>query len=283
MKGLAVGFLHPGEMGISLAVSAQASGHTAYWASNGRSKRTRERAERFNLEDAGTLTQLCRICSVIVSVCPPHAAEEVAADVLSCSYTGLYLDANAISPQRSRRISDRMEGSGVRFVDGGIIGGPAWEKGKTRLYLSGPEANRAAACFSSGALEAVVIGDSIGKASALKMCFAANTKGTTALLCAIVALAESLGVRSELHDVWSQGGSDFAEQTEARVRRVTRKAWRFTGEMGEIADTFESAGLPGEFHKAAGAIYQRIAHFKEADEIPNLELVLEFLLSGENA
>jgi 3-hydroxyisobutyrate dehydrogenase-like beta-hydroxyacid dehydrogenase len=283
MTGLNVGFLHPGEMGISLAVSAQESGHTAYWVSDGRSNRTRERAERFNLVDAGTLKQLCRICSVIVSVCPPHAAEEVAANVLSCSYTGLYLDANAISPQRSLRISDSIERSGARYVDGGIIGGPAWEKGETRLYLSGPEADRAAACFSSGALDVLIIGDSIGKASALKMCYAANTKGTTALLCAIVALAERLEVRSELNDVWSHGGSDFSERTNARVTRVTRKAWRFMGEMGEIADTFENVGLPGGFHRAAGTIYQRIAHFKEADELPNLELVLESLLADEDA
>jgi 3-hydroxyisobutyrate dehydrogenase-like beta-hydroxyacid dehydrogenase len=132
-------------------------------------------------------------------------------------------------------------------------------------------------------LDVLIIGDSIGKASGLKMCFAANTKGTTALLCAIVALAERLGVRSELNDVWAYGGSDFAQRTNARVTRVTRKAWRFMGEMSEIADTFESAGLPGEFHRAAGAIYRRIAHFKEADEAPSLELVLESLLSGEEA
>jgi 3-hydroxyisobutyrate dehydrogenase-like beta-hydroxyacid dehydrogenase len=283
MTGLEVGFLHPGEMGISLAVSTQESGHAVYWVSEGRSDKTRDRAEKFNLQDVGTLHQLCEICSVIISVCPPHAAEEVALNVSDCSYTGLYIDANAISPQRAKRIGSRMERSGARFVDGGIIGGPAWEKGKTRLYLSGPEADQVAACFSSGALDTIILGDEIGRASALKMCYAANTKGTTALLCAIVALAESLGVRAELHDVWSQRGSDFAEQTNARVTRVTRKAWRFEGEMGEIADTFESAGLPSEFHRAAENIYRRIAHFKDEDEVPKLEHVLASLLANGNA
>jgi 3-hydroxyisobutyrate dehydrogenase-like beta-hydroxyacid dehydrogenase len=279
MTELQVGFLHPGEMGISLAVSAQDSGHVAYWVSEGRSDKTRARAVKFNLKDAGTLEQFCGICSVIVSVCPPHAAEEVASHVSSFFYPGFYVDANAISPQRAQRIASLMEGSGARFVDGGIIGGPAWEKGRTRLYLSGSEADRVAACFSSGALDTVILGDEIGRASALKMCYAANSKGTSALLCAIVALAESLGVRAELHDVWSQGGSDFAEKTNARVTRVTRKAWRFTGEMGEIADTFKSARLPDGFHRAAGDIYQRISHFKEADEVPNLEHVLASLLT----
>ena len=114
-------------------------------------------------------------------------------------------------------------------------------------------------------------------ASALKMCFAANTKGTTALLCAILASAEKLGVRKELENQWSRNWPDFMEQTQNRVRRVTDRAWRYAGEMEEIASTFENAGLPGGFHKAASDIYQRIAHFKGAREIPSLEEVLESL------
>jgi hypothetical protein len=123
-----------------------------------------------------------------------------------------------------------------------------------------------------------VIGDEIGKASALKMCFAANTKGTTALLCAIVAAAEELGVRPELERQWSRHSADFVEQTLSRVRRVTAKAWRFSGEMEEIAATFEAAGLPGGFHLAARDIYERIAGFRGADiPPPALDDVLDAL------
>ena len=95
-----VGVLHPGQMGISVAASAQNSGHDVYWASEGRSPQTCERAAKFNLHDAHTLAKLCETCSIIVSVCPPHAAEDVAHQVLDCSFAGLYLDANAISPLR---------------------------------------------------------------------------------------------------------------------------------------------------------------------------------------
>lgn len=198
MAKLKVGFLHPGAMGISLAATAQNSGHSACWVSEGRSQQTHERAARFDLVDAQTLERLCETCSMIVSVCPPHAAEEVANQVLACSFEGVYLDANAISPQRAKRIGQSMAEAGVAFVDGGIIGGPAWEPGRTWLYLTGKEAQRVAACFSAGPLETSIIGESIGKASALKMCYAAYTKGTTALLCAILAAAEELGVRKEL-------------------------------------------------------------------------------------
>ena len=150
------------------------------------------------------------------------------------------------------------------------------------LYLSGTEAERVAACFSAGPLETSVIGEEVGKASALKMCFAAYTKGSTALLCAIVATAQELGVWSELAHQWSRHGSDFAEQTVDRVRRVTAKAWRFAGEMEEISATFSQAGLPGGFHAAAADVYRRISHFKDAPETPALEEVLAALLAGSS-
>jgi 3-hydroxyisobutyrate dehydrogenase-like beta-hydroxyacid dehydrogenase len=265
-------------MGISVAASVQNSGHTACWASEGRSQQTRERAERFGLDDSGTLAALCETCAVIVSVCPPHAAEAVAEQVLAHAFQGLYLDGNAISPQRAIRIGRAVQEAGATFVDGGIIGGPAWEPGQTWLYLSGEQAAEAARCFSGGPLETAMIGASIGKASALKMCYAAYTKGTTALLCAILATAEVSGVRGELEEQWERDWPDFAERTRERVRRVTAKAWRFAGEMEEIAGTFHEAGLPGEFLAAAGTLYQRIAGFKDAPSTPSLEEVLEALI-----
>jgi 3-hydroxyisobutyrate dehydrogenase-like beta-hydroxyacid dehydrogenase len=264
-------------MGISVAASIQNSGHTVYWASEGRSRATHERAAKFGLQDAGTLAALCETCTVIVSVCPPHVAEEIAAQVLGHAFRGLYLDANAISPQRAMRMEQAMQAAGVTFVDGGIIGGPAWEAGKTRLYLSGEAAAEAAACFSGGMLQARVIGESVGKASALKMCYAAYSKGTTALLCGVLATAQELGVRGELEQEWARDETGFAEEARERVRRVTARAWRFEGEMAEIADTFRAAGLPSGFHAAAGIIYHRLAGFKDSASSPSLEEVLAAL------
>ncbi len=274
-----IGILHPGAMGISIAATAQNTGHNVYWASDGRSPQTRQRAEQHQLQDAGTIANLCALCSVIVSICPPDAAEAIASEVFSLGFSGLYLDANAISPQRSIRIGEMAAAAGATFVDGGIIGGPAWQPNSTWLYLSGAAAPRTAACFTAGPLETRIIGDEIGKASALKMCFAAYTKGTTALLCAILGAAEAWNVREELANQWSQGGSDFAEQAAERTRRVTAKAWRFAGEMDEIAATFRAVGVPGEFHQGAADIYRRLTAFKDASETPSLEAVLAALLA----
>lgn len=276
-----IGILHPGEMGISIAASAQNSGNTVFWDSSGRSQKTHERAGQFGLIEAGSLASLCENCSILISVCPPHAAEEVANQVLAHSFTGLYVDANAISPQRATRINQSLTAAGVNFVDGGIIGGPAWKPDSTWLYLSGQEAEKAAALFSAGPLETSVIGNKPGKASSLKMCFAAYTKGTTALLCAILATAEALDVRDELTHQWSRNNSDFTTEAEKRVTRVTAKAWRFAGEMDEISATMREAGIPGEFHGAAANIYRRLASYKDAPSTPALEDVLAALLQSE--
>jgi len=277
MKPQTIGILHPGAMGISVAASAQNSGYTVYWASAGRSGQTHERAKKHHLLDAETLGQLCQICPIIISICPPHAAEVVATSVLDHNFKGLYVDANVISPQRASRIEHAMISAGVEFVDGGIIGGPAWQPGQTWLHLSGSQAPTVANCFTAGPLETHIVSAIAGQASALKMCYAAYTKGSTALLCAILAAAETFEVREALAGQWLLDGAGLETQAPERARRVTVKAWRFAGEMDEIAATFTAAGMPGGLHEAAAEIYRRLADFKNAPATPSLEEVLAAL------
>jgi len=272
-----IGILHPGEMGVSIAASAVNSGHDVYWVSENRSDNTRARAEKHKLTEVESLSQLCQNSEIIFSVCPPHAAEDVAKSVVEQGFKGYYLDANAISPGRAKRIGELMDANSIHFIDGGIIGGPAWTPKETWLYLSGKDAKMIADCFSNGPLATKIIGDEIGKASALKMCYAAYSKGTTALLAAILATAESLGVREELYQQWNMDDPSFSEQANRRATRVTAKAWRFEGEMHEIASTFQAAGLPNGFHEAAAEIYHRLAGFKDSTETPSLDDVLNTL------
>jgi len=272
-----IGFLYPGAMGISLAVSAQATGHQAFWVPDGRSKETRQRATSHNLSESNTLADLCDISDIIISVCPPHSAVEVAHQILDCSFKGIFADVNAISPEKTKSIHQLMNSKDIEFVDGGIIGGPAWEAESTWLYLAGPKAAEVTTCFHGGLLETELMGPEIGRASAIKMSFAAYTKGSTALLCAIMAAADEMGVREDLEKQWARGGSDFTERTQNRLRRVIAKAWRFSGEMEEIATTLKAAGLPEGFHLAAADIYKRLSDFKNADTLPELHEVLRAL------
>ncbi|HVW89861.1 MAG TPA: DUF1932 domain-containing protein [Gaiellaceae bacterium] len=227
-----IGLLHPGAMGA--AIGAAVDGEVL-WASEGRSEATRARAASFR--DAGTLAALVAEADLILSICPPHAALEVAR---ACAgFDGLYVDANAISPARAREIAALQP----RFVDGGIIGGPE----SPALYLSGEEAAEVARLFP--ALETHVVPD----ASAVKMAFAAWTKGTAALLLAIRETAAHYGVEDEWRGAAPELGGRLA-RAEASARE---KGWRWAGEMDEIADTFAAAGQPEGFHRAAAEVYRR--------------------------
>jgi 3-hydroxyisobutyrate dehydrogenase-like beta-hydroxyacid dehydrogenase len=276
-----IGILHPGEMGVSLAAAARSGGHDVLWASSGRGDATAARALEHGLVDAVDVGGLCARCDLIVSICPPHAAEEVAAAVVAGGFRGVFVDANAIAPARMRRIAAASEAAGIDVVDGGVIGGPAWTPGSTWLYLAGNRAAEVATAFGAGPLATEVLGPEVGTASALKMCYAATTKGTTALLAAVLGSAERLGVRAALESQWNRDEPGSAERSTERVRRSTRKAWRFAGEMDEIAATFDAAGLPPGFHAAAADLYRRLAPFKGAPELPELEAVLAALLDDE--
>lgn len=277
MTSQTIGVLHPGEMGVTVGASARADGTRVLWASEGRSAQTRERAAAAGLEDAKTLASLCAASSVILSVCPPHSAVDLARDVAAQGFSGVYVDGNAVSPGTAREIGRIIEGGGATFVDGGIIGPPSRARGTTRLYLSGPQAGRIARLFTRGPLEAIAIDGAPGAASALKMAYAAYTKGTAALLVSIRALAIRAGVDQALLDEWALSQKDLGARSERAAGETARKAWRFTGEMVEIAATFDDAGLPDGFFRAAAEIYESLAGYKDAPSMPSVAEVAKAL------
>src|SRR4051812_24561360 len=236
-----VGLLHPGAMGATVgrAVSGE-----VLWCPERRSAASARRASGW---EGVALDELLARADVVLSVCPPAAAEDVAA--AAAGFAGVFVDANAINPERSARLGEPF---GERFVDGGIIGGAG---GEVSLYLCGPRAGEVAALFG-GAVTATDLGAEIGRASRLKLAFAHYQKGSRALAAGSHALV---------------GGTDLAEHLLHEARRITApalarpeeladvaaKAWRWGPEMLEIAATLEAAGLPSEMARGAAAAFAR--------------------------
>jgi 3-hydroxyisobutyrate dehydrogenase-like beta-hydroxyacid dehydrogenase len=273
----AIGLLHPGEMGAAVGAAARLNGARVIWASAARGAATCARAAATGLEDVGDVRRLVAESGLILSICPPAAAADVAREVAALGYRGLYVDANAVSPDTTRAIGDIVSATGARFVDGGLIGPPPLSPGTTRLYLAGAGAAEVTARFPSGPLTAIALEAPVGAASALKMAYAGWNKGSQALLLAIRALAAREGVDEALVREWALSMPDVPKRSEQAVAGNARKAWRFVGEMHEIAAAFASVGLPEGFHEAAAEVFRRMAHWKDAPAAPSLPEVQKAL------
>ncbi|HET7199875.1 MAG TPA: DUF1932 domain-containing protein [Burkholderiales bacterium] len=274
-----IAVLHPGEMGAAIGACLARRGLRVVWASSGRSAATRSRANAAGLEDLGSIARALSVADVVLSVCPPHGALALAREVAGHAYGGIYVDANAVSPETARSVGRAIEKAGASFVDGGIIGPPPVEAGRSRIYLSGSPAKDVAVLFAGSNLEAIPLEVSAGAASALKACYAGWTKGATALLAAIRALASCEGIEAALLAEWKLSQPGLGQRSEA-VTVQARKAWRWIGEMEEIAASFEAAGLPGGFHLAAADLYRRLGGFKDGATPPVLAEVTAALMRG---
>ncbi len=243
-----VGLLHPGEMGAAIGAMLVEHGHVVSWRPRGRSEQTARRAAAAGL----TAVEDFEDAEVIVSVCPPHAALDVARSLEGT--TALVIDANAVSPETARCVGKLFD---ERWVDGGIVGPPPRRAGTTRLYLSGPQATEASRLFEGTRLEPIVLSGSPVAASALKMAYAAWTKGSAALLLAALGSAQANGVEDTLRAEWSRSLPDLEARWQSAADSAAAKGWRWVGEMHEIAATFAAAGLPSGFHEAAAEMFDR--------------------------
>lgn len=280
-----VGIVSPGAMGAQIGRTLVAKGSRVVVALDGRGARSRDRAKAAGLEDLGTLTELVGASDLVLSVVPPasalNVAEELGAALRGKKHQLTVVDANAISPSRAMAVARTLEGTGARYVDGGIVGGPPRPGGRTNLILSGEGAEVLASALTTDELVATAIGSDPCAASTLKMCHAAWSKGTSALLISIRAVAAHAGVDDALVELWEHVQPAVLARSEAEGS-IAGRAWRWVDEMSEIARTFEEAGMPGGAAAAASRLYERLASFKDIDTPPPLaELVAAVLGQGD--
>lgn len=246
-----VAILHPGDMGAVVGGDLVRVGADVRWLPAGRSDGTRGRAEVAGLREAENLNDV----DLIISLCPPGAAVDVARSV--AGFRGLYLDANAVGPRTAREIAWIVTGDGARYVDGAVIGPPPTSTGTTRLYLSGAAAREVAELFAGTRLETRVMDSGPYGASALKMTYAAWTKAGGALLMSARATAAKQGVEADLLAEWAISQPGAEERSESAKRSAQEKGWRWEAEMLEIARTFGDSGQPEGFGRGASEVFRR--------------------------
>jgi 3-hydroxyisobutyrate dehydrogenase-like beta-hydroxyacid dehydrogenase len=229
----------------------------------GRGADSRARAQQAGFEDVADLEVLVRQSDVLLSIVPPSVAgavaDQVAAAVQATGADLLYADCNAVAPSTAQGIARTLLAAGARFADAGIIGPPPTRPGN-RIFASGAGAGDLLTALGEFGLDVRVLSGDVGQASGLKMCYAALTKGLQALGAELLVAARLLGVEDALRDEQNEGASLAAVRqfVERSLPTMPPKAYRWIGEMEEIARTFEDLGLPGRMLLGAADVYTNV-------------------------
>lgn len=274
-----VAVLHPGWMGAAIAAHLRARGLDVLWHPPGRGPRTQERAHQADLRPVPDLNDLLAQADVLLSICPPAAAEQVARTVARAAvdsvFHGIYVEANAISPTRAVAIAEHLAEAGIAMIDGAIIGPPPLDGATVRVYLAGSDdhVTRVTSLFTGTAVTPVVIGRSLGSASALKMAQAQYQKASRALAAVSHALAARYGVTDHLlAEAHRNSRSPLTDPD--YLPTVAARAWRWAPELLDVADTLRQANLPDDLARGAAAVLSLWT-----DDKDNFDLPLATLLS----
>jgi 3-hydroxyisobutyrate dehydrogenase-like beta-hydroxyacid dehydrogenase len=259
----------PGDMGHAVGRVLREHGHRVVTCLSGRSERTRGLAGAAGLEDAPDLNALVGEADMVLSIVPPGRAlaqaEAVAVAMKETGSTPVYVDCNAISPGLTKIVGDAIAGASAPYIDAGIIGLAPGKGPSTRFYVSGPGTGPMLALDGKG-IEVIPLGEEIGAASGLKMCYAGLTKGKWSLYTAVLLAAERMGLSEALKEEF-----EFSQQADLmamreRVPRLPADSGRWIAEMENIAGTFAAAGVPSGFHEGAEEIFRILAKTPFASE-----------------
>ncbi len=270
MQPRTIAILSPGDMGSGVGADLKERGFDIVTCLAGRGPDSRARARSTGFRELPDLDALVSEADLVLSILPPEAApglaREVAAAMTRTGKTPPFADCNAIAPETTRAIGETMVAAGAAFIDGGIVGlAPGKSDRPVRIYISGPEAGIVAG-LDGGGISVRPCGPEIGRASAVKMCYAAISKGTNTLHTATLIAAEALGVGELLRDELADSAAATYRHMQATVPRLPADAARWIGEMEEIARTFEAAGVTPHFHLGARDTFELLARTPFAAE-----------------
>ncbi|MBE17329.1 MAG: hypothetical protein CMH79_01075 [Nitrospinae bacterium] len=253
-----IGILSPGDMGHAVGKELKNNGFSIVTCLKGRSKLTKNYAKEAGFICLKTYKDVLEESDLVLSIIPPKKsldlAKEIAKEMKKIKSKPIYVDCNAISPKNAKKIKQIIVATGCTFIDSGIIGPPPINTNTTRFYVSGLQLNKLKE-LETKRIQICPIGKEIGRASAMKMCYASLTKGTRALHAAVITLAEKHQLTKELKNEFLFSQKNIYKMMKKTQPRLPSVSGRWIGEMEEIADTFKEMGISPFFHLGAASIY----------------------------
>lgn len=231
-------------MGARIGAQLVRAGDEVRWLSTGRSAATQQRAEEAGLTATADVAALLAGAEMVMCVCPPQGALDVARLVAGGGFSGTYVDANPVALTTMTEIAATVEAGGARVVDGGIVGPPPREGGRTHLYLAGDQsaALTVAGRFGGTDVTPMVVGTKLGAASAAKQAYALFNKGRLVLAALAADLAESNGVLEVLAGESERSGAEILADLPAVRAGLAEVGWRWGPEFEQIAAALLGSG-----------------------------------------
>jgi L-threonate 2-dehydrogenase len=266
-----IAIIAPGEMGSGIAARLRDRGAAVVTSLRGRGPESAKRAARAGMTAIEDDAELVSSCDLVLSILPPvkalELAQRLAPHLAKAGRALVYADCNAIAPQTVREVEALIRPAGVRFLDVGIIGGPPRPDGYgPHLYVSGENAHFLAALRDFG-LDIRLVAGGIGAASALKLSYAALTKGLTAIGAAVARCAANAEVGTDLRAELRESQPQLLAWLQRQIPTVEPKAYRWVGEMEEIA-RFLAEDPTADIYRGAARTYGVIAERRNAgDEV----------------
>ena len=256
-----VGVMSTGDMGSGVGGVLVRSGLRVITSLEGRSEASRSRALEQGIVDVGSLDDVVTASDLILSILVPSEAfafaESVGESIVRTSSQVAFADCNAVSPATGVKIGEIITAAGGMFIDAGIIGGSPRTGAVPRFYASGEYAMILGELDGKG-ISVPVMGGAVGRASGLKMVYAALTKGSAALHASTLMTAKSLGLFDDLICELEESQPATLNAMN-RVNSISAQAFRWIGEMEEISATFKDAGITPNIHTGAAETFQKIS------------------------
>jgi 3-hydroxyisobutyrate dehydrogenase-like beta-hydroxyacid dehydrogenase len=256
-----VALLHPGAMGARVGGELVTAGHEVRWLTAGRSPATELRAQREGLTPVADAAALVDGADVVLSLLPPQAAVDVARLVADTGFHGTYVDANPLSPATLAEVRTTVEQRGATLVDAGVVGPPPREGSRTHLYLAGDpdRVGPVEALVAGTRITPVVVGPTVGQASAAKQAYALFNKGRMVLASLAGALADAHGVGHVLAGESERAGAELLGELDDLRTGLAGVGWRWGPELDELAMALESAGADPAAVRGLAAELRRLA------------------------
>ncbi|HEY7609663.1 MAG TPA: DUF1932 domain-containing protein [Alphaproteobacteria bacterium] len=206
-----------------------------------------KKAAAARVEASASHAAAVRNADLVISAVTAASAVDVAKTVAPHLAKGqVYLDINSISPEAKRENARRVEASGADYVEAAVMAAVPPKRLKVPMLLGGRRATEVSAALNTMGFDTKAAAETIGVASAIKMCRSVMIKGLEALTVECLMGARRYGAEKQVLaslEGTFPGMGWGGDLPNYLISRVAEHGRRRAAEMREVAATLTDGGI----------------------------------------